>query len=278
MTTNEILTELQQSLMNNATAATLFGFTAGDTYDSHFSKIGPVSVMLYVVAYVTALKETLLDHWKEEVRQIADSTRYGTEAWWKATAKLWRDDPNELLTVVDGAVGYANSDTSAATPVKYAAITAQGNTLTLKVAQDIDGTPAKISASQLAAFQGYVNTIKPLGIYCTAISGDANLLQLTATITYNPEIALSTLQASVPQAINSHCREIEFGGTLYLGRLAAALMQVDGVVDVSIASATLLNGATAATPETVTIAAVPFNGYCQLDSQNTTLTFTPIAR
>ena len=198
MTTTEILTELQQALMTNTTAATLFGFTVGDNYDDRFSKIGPVSVMLYVVAYVTALKETLLEHWKEEVRQIADSTRYGTEAWWKATAKLWRDDPNELLTVVNGAVGYANDTTTATTPVRYAAVTAQGNTLTLKVAKEGSAGPEALTSAQLSAFQGYVNSIKPLGIYVTAVSGDANLLQLHATIIYNPEITLQTLN---PQTV-----------------------------------------------------------------------------
>lgn len=279
MTTTEILTELQQALMASTTAATLFGFTVGDQYDSHFSKIGPVSVILYVVAYVTALKETLLERWKEEVRQIADSTRYGTEAWWKATAKLWRDDPNELLTVVDGAVGYPNPSTTASTPVRYAAITAQGNTLTLKVAAaDDSGTPIPLTATQLAAFQGYANTIKPLGIYVTALSGVANPLQLQATVTYNPEITLQTVQTTVLDAIDRFCHEMEFGGTLYLGRLTTAVMQVEGVVDFAIASATLLDGSTASVPTPFTRSIVPHNGHCRLDraAAATSITYIPI--
>lgn len=167
--------------------------------------------------------------------------------------------------------------------MRYAAVTAQGNTLTLKVAKEGSAGPEALTSAQLSAFQGYVNSIKPLGIYVTAVSGDANLLQLHATIIYNPEITLQTIQTNVPAAIDQFCHEMEFGGTLYLGRLAAAVMRVEGVVDFAISSAALINGSmvstTNPTPETISNNhIVPFNGHCRLDtSAATQFTYSSIS-
>ena len=270
MSTQEILTDLQNQLMANPVAAALFGYQTGDNYDSHFSRIGAVSVILYVVAYVIALKERLLDQWKEEVRQVADSTRYGTEAWWKAAAKAWRE--GEQTTVTDGQVAYASEATPATvTPVAYATITAAGRLLTLKVAADQGGNPTPLSSTQLAQFQGYADAIKPLGLAVRCVSGPANPIALHATITYNPELSQSAVDAAVQTAINNHCAEIEFGGTLYVGRLAAAIMQAQGVIDCHIHSITIRNTAnpTTANPEDITISVQPYNGYCHLDLANT---------
>lgn len=276
MTTEEILTELQDTLMGNPQAATLFGYAPGTPYLSHFSPIGAMSVILYVVAYVIALKERLLDDWIEQVRAVADTTRYGTEAWWKAAAKAWRQD--EQTTVSDGAVGYASPATAQTVmPVAYAAVRASGRQLTLLVAADSQGTPIPLSASQLSAFAGYVQDIKPLGIAVQCVSGPANPIGINATITYNPEYTGDAVQQAVTNAINTHCAEIDFGGTLYAGRLAAAVMQLPAVIDCAIHEITIRNAAdpSSASPEPVTISVRPNNGYCQLDTAASNITYTP---
>lgn len=274
MPTQEVLTALQNALMSNPVAASLFGYQTGDDYDSHFSRVGAVSVLLYVVAYVIALKERLLDQWKEEVRQVADSTRYGTEAWWRTAAKAWRE--GEQTTVTGGQVGYAQPATAATVcPVAYATITAAGRMLTLKVAADQGGSPTQLTAVQLAQFQGYADTIKPLGLAVRCVSGPANPIALRATVTYNPEVSQSAVDAAVQAAINSHCAEIEFGGTLYVGRLATAIMQAHGVIDCHIHSITIRNTANpvTATAEAVGVAVQPYNGYCRLDLANTNISY-----
>lgn len=276
MNTEEVLTELQNQLMSNHVAAALFGYTVGDSYDSHFSRIGAMSVIIYVVAYVIALKERLLDQWKEEVRAVADSTRYGTEAWWKAVSKAWRE--GEQTVVADGAVGYA-SDPAATTvtPVAYVAVTANGRMLTLKVAADSGGSPTALTAVQLSQFQGYVKAVKPLGIAVRCVSGPANPIAIygDSTITYNPEVSLSAVQAAVQQAINRHCAEIEFGGTLYVGRLAAAIMQAEGVIDCHIDTITIRNAANpaSAADTPIEVSVQPYNGYCRLDTSATRITY-----
>lgn len=276
MNTEEVLSELQNQLMSNPVAAALFGYNVGDSYDSHFSRIGAMSAIIYVVAYVVALKERLLDQWKEEVRAVADSTRYGTEAWWKAVAKAWRE--GEQTVVVGGAVGYATEPTAATvTPVAYAAVTANGRMLTLKVAADNGGSPTALSATQLAQLQGYVNAVKPLGIAVRCVSGPANPIAIygDSTITYNPEVSQSAVQAAVQEAINRHCAEIEFGGTLYVGRLAAAIMQAEGVIDCHIDTISINNTANpataAATP--IEVSVQPYNGYCRLDTDATRINY-----
>ena len=276
MSTEEVLTELQTQLMGNPVAASLFGYKAGESYDSHFGRVGAMSVILYVVAYVVALKERLLEQWKEEVRGVADSTRYGTEAWWKAVAKAWRE--GEQTEVVDGAVGYAHEATAATvTPVAYAAVTANGRMLTLKVAADDGGTPTALTETQVGQLQGYVNAVKPLGIAVRCVSGEANPIAIfgESTITYNPEVSQSAVDRAVREAIDRHCAEIEFGGTLYVGRLVAAIMQAEGVIDCHIDTITICNGADPGSAEEsrIGVSVQPYNGYCRLDAAKTRINY-----
>ena len=73
MTTEEIKRELTTAFMANADAANLFGFAQGASFNDRFSRVGLMSILFYVVAYVIALKERCLDAWKADIAATAST-------------------------------------------------------------------------------------------------------------------------------------------------------------------------------------------------------------
>lgn len=256
MTTEEILTELKIAWMNNEQAAALFGFTRGDDFDNTYSRVSVLALIFYVVAYVIALKETLLSQWKEEVRQVGLSTHYGTASWWVAAAKEWQNgDP---LTVIDGRMGYATVDPSHRL-ITAASVTAEGRTLTLKVAKKttFEGGYTPLSTDEKTNFEGYVEQIKPLGIYVDVRSSPANNIEILGSIGYDAELDLTNVKKNVREAILAELDNLPFNGTLYISRLNAAIVAVDGVVFCNIGSV-LVDGTS------VEVSTVPYSGYFSL--------------
>ena len=232
----EIEEELQRRWMENAGVAQLFGFTAGASFDDVYARVSVVRLLIWVVSYVIAAKETAYEDWEEEVRAVADATHYGTEAWWVEAAKAWQE--GDALTVVDGRVGYAVVDPTHRV-VTAASVNTEGRTLRLKVAKGAVGSLQALTASQLEAFQGYVEAVKPVGLHVTATSGVANVVKLQGTVRYSAELNKSDVKAAVRGALKAAMSELRFGGRLYAGRLAAAMMAVPGVEDVHLTGMTI---------------------------------------
>lgn len=273
MTTEEIRQELTRAFMNNANAASLFNFQQGASFDSTFSRAGLVSILFYVVAYVIALKERVLDMWKQDITDIADSTRYGTWHWWIKTCKAFQE--GDTTSVIDGKVTYATID-----PMKQIVTVAtakpnpiaNGTGLTLYVAKGSLGAYQPLDPStdgELEHFQAYIGQVKPLGMPVTVVSGSAAVINLTMTVTYNATTPNSSLLDNIKDAINNYINNIAFGGTVYRSRIVSAVNAIDGVLDCQISGWT--SGGTAISGETCE----PANGYAILDSNfNPTLTYT----
>ena len=181
-------------------------------------------LLLWVVSYVIAAKETAYEDWEEEVRAVADATHYGTEAWWVETAKAWQE--GDALTVVDGRVCYATVDPTHRV-VTSAAISTLGRTLRLKVAKGEPGSLQALTASQLEAFQGYYMLIFLMGYV-------ANVVRMSGTVRYSAELNQGDVRQAVREKLTAVMGELPFGGRLYAGRLAAAMMAVEGVEDVNL--------------------------------------------
>ena len=232
----EIEEELQRRWMENAGVAQLFGFSVGSSFDSVYARVSVMRLLLWVVSYVIAAKETAYEDWEEEVRAVADSTHYGTEAWWVETAKAWQE--GDTLTVSGGRVSYGETNLSRRV-VTSAAISTVGRTLHLKVAKGEPGHLQALTAEQLAAFQGYVESVKPVGLHVTATSGVANVVGVSGTVRYAAELNRSQVASSVREAMTSAMESLPFGGRLYAGRLASAMMAVEGVEDVHLTLLTI---------------------------------------
>lgn len=256
MTQKEVMEEMTSAWMANEEAARVFGFEVGATFDSVYAPVSVVRLLMWVVSGVIALKETLLEEWKEEVRTVAEDTHYGTARWWVETVKRWQ--PGDALTVKDGKVCYEEEDASKRV-VTSASVTAQGRTLLLKVAKGASGERRALSEEEVESLRGYVEAVKPVGLMVRVMSGGANQLTLGGVVRYRAELNEAEVKARVREAVERLMDGVAFNGALYEGRLTQALMQVEGVEDVHLTEL-LLDGS--AWSDVVT----PASGYVAMGS------------
>lgn len=231
MNQEEIFEEMQRRLMNDEVAASLWGFSVGDAFDDHFSKVSVTRLIMYVCSAVYALVGVKLEDWKREVDATANATRYGTEAWWLREVLAFQY--GHSVEVIDGRMGYAEDDAEARI-VTAATIATVGRTLSIKVAKGAAGSREALDAEELEALQSYVDAIKPVGITADVTSGSAGTVALTATVTYSGQRTRPAIVADVEAAIESALGTLAFGGTLYGSAIIEAVLAVEGVDDIYI--------------------------------------------
>ncbi len=271
MTTEEIKHELTTAFMNDIDAADLFGFTPGTSFDSRFSRAGLMSILFYVVAYVIALKERALDLWKDEITALADHTRYGTWQWWVTACRAFQY--GDTTQVIDGKVTYPTIDTAKQIVTGVAIVESQIQPMiTIYVAKGAAGDFQPLGTDELDNFKSYVAKIKPLGINVQVQSGAADSLSFNIGVTYNATTSTTDLYTSITQAITGYMANgVEFGGTIYRSRIMAAIMAIDGVLDVPTLDMLVSGTGTPLSEHTPTF------GHATLDTANTTITlnYTP---
>lgn len=248
----EIEEQLQRQWMENEAVAELFGFEVGATFDSVYAKVSVIRLLFYVVSAVAAGKETSLDEWKEEVRRVAETTHYGTESWWVETVKAWQE--GDELEEVDGRMGYAVVDESKKV-VTAVSIGTAWRVLKIKVAKGAAGQLEALSGEQLEMLQAYCNRVRPLGVRVKVMSGAANEVSLGGVVRYGAELNVGDVRRRVQEAVAEVLRDLKFGGVLYEGRIAAAMMAVEGVEDVKLGGLTIDGVAWSDKTE-------PRSGYC----------------
>ncbi len=217
--------------MANETAASLWGFTVGDTWEDHFSRVSVLGLVFWVCAYVQALAWRKMDDWKAEVSRTADETRYGTAPWWERKALEFQ--LGDTVEVIDGKMGYAVEDADKRI-VTAATVVTVGRTLNVKVAKGAVGQRGPLSASELTALQSYLDAIKPLGVVVDALSSAADTVTLGGVIRYNGQVTQAAMEEAVEAAVEAACDNLAFGGTLYAAAVTHALMGLNGVVDASV--------------------------------------------
>lgn len=236
MTTNEVFEEMTSKWMNDSGVANLYGFAVGSRFDDVYSKVSVVRMIFWVVSYVMALKETMLEDWKKDVQDVASETHYGTSAWWVAKAKAWQK--GDSLTIVDGKVDYEHVDETKRV-VTAASVNVVGRTLRLKVAKGNSGSLSGLSQDELDSMNGYVERIKPMGLMVQVTSGGANVLKLYGKVRYRGELTKDDVKQHVRIAMNDMLQNLEFNGTLYSGRIVRTIVDVDGVEDVYLSRMTM---------------------------------------
>ena len=236
MSVEEVYSQLQQTFVAMAASKRLFGLTEADAsraYGELFATTGVLSAILYAVAYVISLKETALESWKEAVSKTAESTRYGTWAWWIEAAKAFQ--LGDITEVIDGKVTYREIEPTHRI-ITAATVVQDGREIVIKVAKGENGNYSALSAEELQAFKGYIAEIKPLGLYVLAMSEPAAEVTIAGSVIYNSQLPQQQMRDKVVQALNDYFASLKFGGTIYRSQVADAIMGVDGVIDVAIAN------------------------------------------
>lgn len=198
----------------------------------------------YVVAVAHWAHETIFDRHQADVDALIAAAPAGTAPWYAARALEFQlGDP--LIVLPSGKPGYAPGTTGLKIVTRA---TAKENDLTgklfIKVAKAgaTAGTLAALAAAELVQVQGYFARLRFAGTRLEVVSRDADRLQLTATVYYDPLLNLPALKLAVITAIQRYLANLDFDGLVYVARLEDAIQAVPGVQDVQLIAAAARTG------------------------------------
>lgn len=190
----------------------------------------------YVMAVAHWAQETLWDRFRADVEATIAAAPAGTAAWYAARALEFQAG-DSLVIQPSGKPGYAAGTSGAKIVVRA---TAKENDLTgklfVKVAKAgaTAGTLAALSASELVQVQGYFARLRFAGTRLEVVSRDADRLQLTGTVYYDPLLDVATFKTAVVGAVQGYLANLAFDGQVYVARLEDAIQAVPGVQDVAL--------------------------------------------
>lgn len=199
-TIEEIKETICADFMRNESVAELFGFTPGDSFTSHFSKVSVIGILFYIFAVAAWTLEKLFDTYKGEVDTrieeiiphrprwyrdkvlafmkgktlIADTDRYDTEGM--------TEDAIAAARVVKHAVAVENRDASL---------------LTIKVAGEKDGKRCRLDAETEAQLAAYIAEIKDAGVRTALVNIDPDRFNCEADVYYDPMLRPKRSRAPV---------------------------------------------------------------------------------
>lgn len=234
MTTEEIRKDLEKNFVLHASMNKLFGLTSADSgkdFGSLFATNGVIATIIYVVAVVINLRNQLFGKWKEEIKSLYESSRYGTWAWWIETAKRWQIGYSTV--VIDGEVGYEKIDEDAQI-IKAVMVRQSGRSLSVYVAKQRSNDLLALTDEELEGFQRYCDNVKPLGVHVVAVSKEADEVNIEADVVYNGELTQEVVEKAMQEKLNEYVRNLQFGATIYKAQMIEEVMSIEGMVDVDL--------------------------------------------
>lgn len=232
--TEEIRKDLEKKFVFHASMNKLFGLTSADRdkeFSSLFATNGVIATIIYVVAVVINLRNQLFEKWKEEIKSLYESSRYGTWSWWIETAKRWQVGYD--TKVIDGEVGYEKIDEEAQI-IKAAMVRQSGRSIAVYVAKQDNEELVSLTEEERESFQKYLNNVKPLGVYVIAVSKEADEIRIDAEVVYNGELTREAIDKAVVEKLNGYFTNLAFGATIYKAQIIEEIMSIEGVVDMAL--------------------------------------------
>ena len=216
-TIEEIKETICADFMRNESVAELFGFTPGDSFTSHFSKVSVIGILFYIFAVAAWTLEKLFDTYKGEVDTRIEEIipHYDTEGM--------TEDAIAAARVVKHAVAVENRDASL---------------LTIKVAGEKDGKRCRLDAETEAQLAAYIAEIKDAGVRTALVNIDPDRFNCEADVYYDPMLVAETVESACREAVRNYIENLPFNGEYTNMALVDALQTLDGVRIVEFRGAT----------------------------------------
>lgn len=235
MTTEEVRIEIEKVFVRECAERGMFGLMAEDSgkdFRSLFATNGVIATIIYVVAVVMSLRAQLFGKWKEEIKSLYESSRYGTWSWWVETAKRWQVGYSTVVNE-NGEVGYEKIDEDAQI-IKAVMVRQSGRSIAVYVAKQEGEELVALTEKERKSFQKYLNNVKPLGVYVVAVSKQADEIRIDAEVVYNGELTREAIDKAVVERLNGYFTNLAFGATIYKAQIIEEIMSIEGVVDVAL--------------------------------------------
>lgn len=203
-----------------------------------WSKRNMLRMFVYSVAIGQALLEQLQDVFMAAIEALVSISAAASGSWiqYKMFQFQYSDTNPQFVTIINGVPSYPTIDQTLNIITACSVTFSTPGIVVIKVAQTINGLLAALTALQLQAAQGYINTIGTSGIIYTAQSSNPDQMYIGATIWFQGQFS-STMKASVIAAITAWLQlqsVTNFNGATQISKLEDMILNIPGVNDVEL--------------------------------------------
>lgn len=273
-TVEEIKKDMTAEFMKMEAVKSRYGLDGSKSFADCFSMASLENIIFYVFAVAVWALEKLFDLHRADVDARIEQLEPHTLRWYVSKAKAYMQG-QKLVTDCDyyDTEGMTEQDIAAAKVVKYAVATESNTVVYIKVAREVDGNPAALTAGQLEGLTSYMNEIKDAGVSVQLRNEPADQMRISLLIYYDPTLLIIDTNGNGSQNGKDPVREttkqvienLPFNGMFRKSDLMAALQALPcvEVADIKSVKVKPRNGAEWQTVEGYDR---PFSGYYSIDA------------
>ena len=273
-TVEEIKKDMTAEFMKMEAVKSRYGLDGSKSFADCFSMASLENIIFYVFAVAVWALEKLFDLHRADVDARIEQLEPHTLRWYVSKAKAYMQG-QKLVTDCDyyDPEGMPEQDIAAAKVVKYAVATESNTVVYIKVAREVDGNPAALTAGQLEGLTSYMNEIKDAGVSVQLRNEPADQMRIDLLIYYDPTLLIIDANGNGSQNGKDPVREttkqvienLPFNGMFRKSDLMAALQALPcvEVADIKSVKVKPRNGAEWQTVEGYDR---PFSGYYSIDA------------
>lgn len=273
-TVEEIKKDMTAEFMKMEAVKSTYGLDGSKSFADCFSMASLENIIFYVFAVAVWALEKLFDLHRADVDARIEQLEPHTLRWYVSKAKAYMQG-HKLVTDCDyyDTEGMTEQDIAAAKVVKYAVATESNTVVYIKVAREVDGNPAALTAGQLEGLTSYMNEIKDAGVSVQLRNEPADQMRISLLIYYDPTLLIIDANGNGSQNGKDPVREttkqvienLPFNGMFRKSDLMAALQALPcvEVADIKSVKVKPRNGAEWQTVEGYDR---PFSGYYSIDA------------
>lgn len=240
-------------------------------YDGNLSAVNVVTLLIYIVAACAAAVENMLDWHIADVGNAIDNERYGQTGWYANVAKRFQYSPGTDFELNEATGEYGIVDEQYKI-VSHASCENNGFGVKLKVAKESGDSLSPLTASEITAFESYMNRLKPAGIPVNVVSLNADTLKLDMAVYYDPTIFNgSGAMNKVVEVVREYLSDIDFNGEFVTMKMVDRLQSVPGLDIIEVQTVEAKHAGYEYSPIERNARYVPYAGYMDLDEDGSNI-------
>lgn len=273
-TVEEIKKDMTAEFMKMEAVKSRYGLDGSKSFADCFSMASLENIIFYVFAVAVWALEKLFDLHRADVDARIEQLEPHTLRWYVSKAKAYMQG-QKLVTDCDyyDTANMSEQDIAAAKVVKYAVATESNTVVYIKVAREVDGNPAALTAGQLKGLTSYMNEIKDAGVSVQLRNEPADQMRISLLIYYDPTLLTIDANGNGSQNGKDPVREttkrvienLPFNGMFRKSDLMAALQALP-CVEVADIKSVKVKPRNSAEWQTVEGYGRPYSGYYSIDA------------
>lgn len=229
---SDIQVQIQSALVTNFAA---IGISINP---NTWSKRNILRALCFTFATLAAYLEQLMDTLKSSIETTALQSAAASPLWIQAQMFNFQysaTDP-QVLALVDTVPIYPTTNAALRIITACSVNSTTPNVVVIKATKTVSGSFSPLDAPQIAAAQGYINTLGAAGINYSVVSLASDKLMVNANIYYAGQYS-AVIQDNVKNAINSFLTNLSvtnFNGSVKMSDIEQVIRAVEGVNDVQL--------------------------------------------